>query len=126
MTQTPTDKARVFLKPMEVLDCQSTTALGAPDCASNNPPPIGTVIGPTGVSEVLARFLAPRRENEFRILRDASDGSAAIRNRLDRRRLADKRDKMSITGVFEIHDGLITCWRDYFDAATIQPQRPAV
>jgi limonene-1,2-epoxide hydrolase len=28
-------------------------------------------------------------------------------------------------GVFEVEDGLITLWRDYFDAATILSKWPA-
>ena len=39
--------------------------------------------------------------------------------------LADKWVELPVTGVFEVHDGLITYWRDYFDAATILSAWPA-
>jgi limonene-1,2-epoxide hydrolase len=44
--------------------------------------------------------------------------------RLDRHRLNDKWVELPVTGVFEVKHGLITYWRDYFDAATILAQWP--
>ena len=44
--------------------------------------------------------------------------------RLDRHRLADKWVELPVTGVLEVHDGKITYWRDYFDAATILSHWP--
>lgn len=125
MSHAPTDTVRAFLKAMEVLDYPAATALVAPDCVYTNPPPIGTVTGPGGVRAVLEPFFAPTIENEFRILREAAQGPVVICERLDRHRLADKWVELPVTGVFEVHEGLITYWRDYFDAATILTQWPA-
>ena len=112
------------LKAMEPLDYDSAAAMMAPDCAYTNPPPIGTVRGPAGMRAVLEPFFAPTIENEFRVLREAVNGPVVIVERLDRHRLADKWVELPVTGVFEVHDGLITYWRDYFDAATILSQWP--
>lgn len=125
MSDAPTDVVRAFLKAMEVLDYPAATALVAPDCVYTNPPPIGTVTGQGGVRAVLEPFFAPTIENEFRILREAAQGPIIICERLDRHRLADKWVELPVTGVFEVHNGLITYWRDYFDAATILNQWPA-
>ncbi len=96
----------------------------APDCAYTNPPPIGTVRGAAGMRAVLEPFFAPTITNEFRVLRAAVNGAVVIVERLDRHQLADKWVELPVTGVFEVHDGLITYWRDYYDAATIQSQWP--
>lgn len=125
MTNTPTEVVRSFLKAMEALDYPTATALVALDCTYINPPPIGTVTGPEGVRAVLEPFFAPTIENEFRILREAADGPVVICERLDRHRLSDKWVELPVTGVFEVHNGQITYWRDYFDAATILSQWPA-
>jgi len=125
MSAMPGEIARAFLKAMEPLDYDRATALVAPDCTYTNPPPIGTVRGPQGIRAVLEPFFAPTLENEFRILRSAENGPVVILERLDRHRLADKWVELPVTGVFEVHDGLITYWRDYFDAATILSQWPA-
>ncbi len=124
MSATPSQIVRAFLKAMEPLDYDRATALVAPDCTYTNPPPIGTVIGPAGIRAVLEPFFAPTLENEFRILREAVSGPVVMLERLDRHCLADKWVELPVTGVFEVHDGLITHWRDYFDAATILSQWP--
>jgi limonene-1,2-epoxide hydrolase len=74
---------------------------------------------------VLEPFFSPTLENEFRILREASVGPVVFLERLDRHRLQDKWVELPVTGVFEVHDGLITYWRDYYDAPTILSQLPA-
>jgi limonene-1,2-epoxide hydrolase len=33
--------------------------------------------------------------------------------------------ELPVTGVYEVHDGLITVYRDYFDLATIQSKWPS-
>jgi len=116
---------RDFLKAMEPLDYELALGLVADSCEYTNPPPIGTVHGPAGIRAVLEPFFAPTLENEFRVLREASHGPIVILERLDRHRLVDKWVELPVTGVFEVHDGVITYWRDYFDAATILSQWPA-
>ena len=41
---------------------------------------------------------------------------------VDRFRFGDKRVELPCAGVFEIRDGKIAVWRDYFDLATWQRQ----
>lgn len=120
----PIDIAKAFLKAMEPLDYDAALALVDPRCEYTNPPPIGTVHGPEGIRAVLEPFFAPTLENEFRVLRAATAGPVVILERLDRHRLTDKWVELPVTGVFEVRDGLITYWRDYFDAATILSQWP--
>ncbi len=125
MTRSPVETVRQFLKAMEALDYGAGLKLVADDCAYTNPPPLGTVHGPAGVRAVLEPFFAPTLENDFQILREASAGPVVFLERLDRHRLADKWVELPVTGVFEVRDGKITVWRDYFDAETILSQWPA-
>ncbi len=122
---TPAQTVRQFLKAMEALDYDAGAKLVSADCAYTNPPPIGTVHGPAGIRAVLEPFFAPTLENEFRILHEASDGAVVFIERLDRHRLADRWVEAPITGVFEVRDGLIVAWRDYFDAASLLSRWPA-
>ncbi len=121
---TPSAIARAFLKAMEPLDYDTALTYVAPTCEYTNPPPLGTVHGPAGIRAVLQPFFSPTLENEFRVLREAVNGPIVILERLDRHRLADKWVELPVTGVFEVHDGLITYWRDYFDVTTILSQWP--
>lgn len=121
----PVDVIRQFLKAMEPLDYDTALAMVAADCEYTNPPPLGTVHGPAGMRAVLEPFFSPTLENEFRVLRQVADGPVVMLERLDRHRLADKWVELPVTGVFEVHYGRITYWRDYFDLATIMAEWPA-
>lgn len=120
----PLEITKLFLKAVEPLNYDNALTLVAQTCEYTNPPPIGTVHGPAGIRAMLEPFFSPTLENEFRILREAATGPVVMLERLDRHRLADKWVELPVTGVFEVHGGLITYWRDYFDAATILSQWP--
>jgi limonene-1,2-epoxide hydrolase len=127
MTDTSTQATEIvrrFLKAMEPLDYDTALALVSPTCSYINPPPIGEVSGPEGIRAVLEPFFSPTLENEFKVLRESATNGIVFVERLDRHRLKDKWVELPVTGVFEVKDGLITYWRDYFDAATILAQWP--
>ena len=63
-------------------------------------------------------FFEPIHENEFLQLRRAADGAVVFVERLDRHRLDHGWRELPVNSVFEVHDGLITVWRDYFDLMT--------
>ncbi len=122
---TPIEIVRHFMAHMERLNYDAAAKLVSNAVEYTNPPPIGTVRGPAGIRAVLEPFFSPTLENEFRILREAASGPVVFVERLDRHRLADKWVELPVTGVLEVHDGVITYWRDYFDAATILTQWPS-
>ncbi len=124
-SSSPVGVIRQFLKHMEQLDYDQALRLVSDDCEYTNPPPLGTVIGPAGVRAVLEPFFAPTLANEFKILREAEAGSVVMLERLDRHHLADKWVELPITGVFEVREGLIAYWRDYFDVTSILSQWPS-
>lgn len=121
----PLSIVQAFLKAMEPLDYDTALQWVASDCAYTNPPPLGSVQGPAGIRAVLEPFFSPTLENEFRVLRHAVNAGTVMIERLDRHRLADKWVELPVTGVFEVQDGLIVYWRDYFDVATIMSEWPA-
>ena len=125
MSSTPLEIVRRFMTLMEPLNYDEALKLISDNCEYINPPPLGTVVGPAGVRAVLEPFFGPTKENEFRALREAAAGPVVILERLDRHLFGDKWVELPVTGVYEVHDGLITYWRDYFDAPTILSQLPA-
>ncbi|HWA61852.1 MAG TPA: limonene-1,2-epoxide hydrolase family protein [Caulobacteraceae bacterium] len=120
----PLDVVRRFMADMERLDYDRALTLVADDCDYVNPPPIGAVRGGVAVRAVLEPFFAPTLANEFKVLREAAAGPVVFLERLDRHQLADRWVELPVTGVFEVRDGKIVYWRDYFDAATILSQWP--
>lgn len=126
MAMTATETVTAFMQAFEVMDYDKALTYIAPDCEySNMPETMPKVRGPEGVRAVLEPFFAPALENEFVVLRLLSDGPLVMMERLDRHRLATGWVELPVTGVYEVHGGLITIWRDYFDAATIINKWPS-
>jgi len=117
MTTTATATVEAFLTAFAAMDFNAALAHLSDDCEYTNIP-IGTVRGHTGVREVLGPFFEPIHENEFLLLRTAADGPVVFVERLDRHRLDHGWRELPVNSVFEVHDGLITVWRDYFDLMT--------
>jgi limonene-1,2-epoxide hydrolase len=122
--KSPLDVVRAFNAAMTKLDFDAALQYVADDCEYTNIP-LATVRGPAGVRAVLGPFFAPTLENEFIVLREATNGPVVFLERLDRHRLATGWVELPVTGVYEVRDGRIALWRDYFDAATILKHWPA-
>jgi limonene-1,2-epoxide hydrolase len=110
----PTEIVEAFLDAFVAMDFDTALSYIADDCEYTNIP-VGTVRGPSGVKEVLEPFAAPIRENEFIILRQAQTGPIVFMERLDRHRLDHGWRELAVNSVFEVLDGRVTVWRDYFD-----------
>ena len=110
----PTEIVEAFLEAFVAMTFDTALMYLSADCEYTNVP-IGTVRGHEGVREVLGPFFAPIHENEFRVLRKAATDSVVFVERLDRHRLDHGWRELPVNSVFEVHDGLITVWRDYFD-----------
>lgn len=120
----PAETVRAFLNAVTAFDYDAAMTLIADECVYENMP-MGKAIGPAGVRGVLEPFFAPTLENEFRVLRELTNGRTVFTERLDRHRLATGWVELPVAGVWEVENGLITVWREYFDAATILSKWPA-
>lgn len=120
---TPLETVQAFMAAMEAKDYDNGLRFIAPDCEYDNVP-MGKVTGPDGVRAVLEPFFAPTIENKFIVHRAVADGPVVFMERLDRHLLETGWVELPVTGVFEVHDGLITLYRDYFDLNTIMSKWP--
>lgn len=123
-SRSPLEVVGAFLKAAEKKDYDTALRLLSADCEYTNLP-LATVRGPAAVRGVLEPFFAPTLENEFVVLRSAADGPLVFTERLDRHRLATGWVELPVTGVWEVREGHIEVWREYFDAATILSKWPA-
>jgi len=80
--------------------------------------PMAPVTGKDAIKGVLDMFLAPAQSVEFVMLQIADSGDVVLTERLDKFVLGGKTVELPVAGVFELKDGKITAWRDYFDIAT--------
>ena len=77
--------------------------------------PIDPVQGKDGIRAMLQLFVPPSEEISFEILHIASNGDVVLTERIDRFRMGGKDVVLPVSGTFEIRDGKIAAWRDYFD-----------
>lgn len=122
-TVSPLETIKTFMETIGRKDYDGALAFIDEDCEYTNIP-LGTVRGPAGVRGVLEPFFEPTLENEFVWKHSAIDGPLVFVERLDRHRLPDRWVELPVIGIFSVHDGRITLWRDYFDAQTILGQWP--
>jgi limonene-1,2-epoxide hydrolase len=111
------ETVEAFLAAFAVMDFDRALKFLADDVEYTNIPLL-TVRGHAGVREVLGPFFEPIHENEFVILRKAATGAVVFLERLDRHLLDHGWRELPVNSVFEVHDGKITVWRDYFDLGT--------
>ena len=119
-TAGPIDVVTAFMAAMEKLDYDTAMTFVSRDCEYVNAPPIPTVVGPDGIRGILEPFFAPTLRNEWVIRTAAEAGPVVFLERLDRHQLPKGWVELPVTGVFEVRDGRIASWRDYFDYATIE------
>ena len=80
--------------------------------------PLPPVLGKAGIKVVLDMFLKPAESVEFIILNIAEgEDGAVLTERVDKFSLGGKNVELPVMGVFELTDGKISAWRDYFDMA---------
>jgi limonene-1,2-epoxide hydrolase len=65
---------------------------------------------------VINTFLPMAKGLEFKVLRSAANGNTVLNERVDIFDLGGgKKIELPVAGVFEVRDGKIALWRDYFD-----------
>jgi limonene-1,2-epoxide hydrolase len=120
----PLETVRAFIAAIERKDLDGALALVSDDCEYDNVP-MSKMFGPDAIRAALTPFLAPASEVEWVTHREAATGVVVCNERTDRFRFPHGWVEIPVTGVWEVHDGRITLWRDYFDAAMFSKQMPA-
>lgn len=80
--------------------------------------PMQPAVGKDAIKGLLGMILAPASDVKFEIKHIAADGNVVMTERLDAFVMGGKTVTLPVMGVFEVRDGKIAAWRDYFDLAT--------
>lgn len=88
--------------------------------------PVDPVVGVEAIRAVIQGFAGMASEIEWvtRSIAENADG-VVLTERLDRFKMGDKWVELPVMGAFELREGKIAAWRDYFDMAQFQRQLPA-
>lgn len=80
--------------------------------------PTQPVKGHAALRQFIAAFLKMWSKTDWDILNIVSKGNVVIAERLDRTVAMGKNVNLPCCGVFEMENGKIKVWRDYFDMGT--------
>jgi limonene-1,2-epoxide hydrolase len=108
---------REFIKTWSTLDADRIVAFFADDGVYHNMP-IAPISGRTQLRAFIAGFMKTWSATDWEIINLVSAGSIVIAERTDRTKVGEKTVDLPCCGVFELQDGKIRVWRDYFDMAT--------
>ena len=110
-----------FIAAIEARDVERAVGLLAADCEYDNVP-IGKVHGPQGVADILGPMLASCSEVDWPVHRQAVAGTTVFNERTDRFLMPHGWVELPVVGVWEVVEGEITLWRDYFDEPSYRRQ----
>ena len=81
--------------------------------------PQAPVTGREAIANTIDSFIRPGPPGvmgiEFRVINIAANGPVVMTERVDVFRLPGKSFELQVMGTFEVSDGKISAWRDYFD-----------
>jgi limonene-1,2-epoxide hydrolase len=86
----------------------------APDAVYHNIP-VDPVVGVEAIRATMEMFTSGVERIEFRVRNIAADGDTVLTERLDVFVLPHVTIELPVMGTFEVRDGKIAAWRDYFD-----------
>jgi len=80
------------------------------------------IVGRTAIVAALRAINQMAQPAGWEIRRQMADDNAVMNERIDRFKREGKAIELPVTGVFEVRDGKIAAWRDYFDMGMWQKQ----
>ena len=114
-TDSPTEVVGKFIACIEAKDLDGAVAHVSDDVYYDNVP-VGDMNGPDAMKEFLGGLTRGDGPVEFEVLRQTATGNTVMNERVDRFHTGSGRQiELPVMGIFEVNDGLITFWRDYFD-----------
>jgi limonene-1,2-epoxide hydrolase len=112
--ETPVDVVRRFCAVWADGDLDAIVAFFTDDAVYHNIP-IAPVAGRDAIRETIAGFTGGVDKLEFRVLNIAATGAIVLTERVDVFVTGDRSIELPVMGTFEVVDGRIAAWRDYFD-----------
>jgi limonene-1,2-epoxide hydrolase len=106
-----------FVEAWSRLDADELAGYFTDDGCYHNMP-IGPVSGREAVRDLIANFSASWTATTWDLINIAAAGDVVFTERLDRTKAGERGVDLPCAGVFEMEDGRIKVWRDYFDLAT--------
>ena len=111
------DLVRRFCAAWATLDIPKMMDFFTDDAVYHNMP-IQPIQGKDAIKSVIEQVVAPFERTDWEITHIVASGDVVLTERIDRFIGPEKTVELPVMGIFEIREGKIAAWRDYFDLAT--------
>jgi limonene-1,2-epoxide hydrolase len=111
-----------FVNAWNAMDLDQIMSYLAPDCFYHNIP-MEPAVGTEAILAVLKGFIDMSKQVDFTVhnISESSEG-VVLTERTDRFLIGENWVAIPVMGAFELSDGKISAWRDYFDMGQFQNQ----
>ena len=109
-----TQLVRDFCAAWEKGDVDAIMTYFSDDAVYHNIP-VAPVTGTDAIRSTIEMFTTGVERMEFKVLNIVGDGAVVLTERVDVFTMPDKTIELPVMGTFEVRDGKIAAWRDYFD-----------
>ena len=117
------DTVNAFLKAAATRDYDTALTLVTDDIEYQNMM-LPATHGKQAMVDTLEAMLALCTDSSWDVLREVENGPLVMNERVDRFTMNGVTTDLPVAGVFELRDGLIAVWHDYFDLQTIMAAMP--
>jgi limonene-1,2-epoxide hydrolase len=111
---TPAEVVTDFIAAFPEGDAKKLASFFAEDAVYHNIP-MDPIKGREAIEATFLGFMGMAKEMRFETMHLVADGPIVMTERVDHFVNPDRTISLPVMGVFEVHDGAITAWRDYFD-----------
>lgn len=113
-----------FISAWNRNDVDAVMKFFSPDCIYHNIPMV-PLHGTAAIRKGIEGFCGMSEEIEWVVHQVAeNEAGVVLTERTDRFKIAGHWVEVPVMGSFEVHDGAIIAWRDYFDLQQFQSQVP--
>jgi limonene-1,2-epoxide hydrolase len=117
-----TQRVRDFIAAWSRNDIDELMSYFAPDAVYHNIP-VDPVKGLEAIRAAIAGFSATLSESEWVLHQIAeNEHGVVLTERTDRFKISGKWHELPVMGTFELRDGQLIAWRDYFDMQQLMKQ----
>ncbi len=103
------------------IDLDAIVACFADDAIYDNVS-MAAVQGTDAIRETLQGFMGAATEVQWDMRNIVAEGGVVLTERVDKFKINDHWIELPVMGTFEVANGKITAWRDYFDMNQFQTQ----
>jgi len=122
--ETPIEVVRRFCAVWSNVDPDDIAEFFTDDAVYHNIP-MDPITGREAIKSFIAGFAGGAEQIDFRVRNIMAEGDVVLTERVDVFVMANGKVELPVMGTFEVRDGKIATWRNYFDMKQFMDQMTA-